>query len=198
MENKIENNKEKVSYKSLIAVGLSLLAGSYYFFTKKSKSKLDVVENVDLERYAGKWYEIAYIPYIWEKSCSNTTAEYTVKDGYVEVINSCTKNILSEETECVQGKAYPVSGTNNAKLKVQFFWPLKGDYWVIDLDKNYKYAMVGSPDMKHLWILSRKPELDEPIYQKLIQKAKDKGFDITKLKRTEHYKSLKKQYASIK
>ncbi|MBC7475214.1 MAG: lipocalin family protein [Candidatus Sericytochromatia bacterium] len=190
MEEEIkDNNSNPSSYKSLIGLGLGALAVGYYFYSKKNFKDLETVQSVDLDKYAGKWYEIAVIPYMFEKNCSNTVAEYAVTDkGYVTVHNQCTKDFLEDKSESIDGKAYPVKGSNNSKLKVQFFPVLKGDYWIIDLDKDYKYAVVGTPNRKNLWILSRTPKMDEELYQELIEKAKAKDFDISKLKKTAHYR----------
>lgn len=144
---------------------------------------LDVVKKVDIDRYLGKWYEIARLPFSQQEGCSCTTAEYELIDSTtIRVINKCIKE---GELDDATGKAFVVEGSNNAKLRVQFFWPFRGDYWVIELDeKNYQYAIVGTPSRKYLWILSRTPRMDEEIYNSLIKKAGDKGFDISKLIRT--------------
>lgn len=193
MTEKIESeviNKHKKSKLKLVAfalAGVSLLV-----YRNKKKAELPVVKSVDLHRYSGKWYEIAAIPEKHEKGCNNVSAEYTVMpEGYVKVINSCIKdkNIIEGTIDKVEGKAYPIKGTNNAKLEVEFFWPFKGDYWIIDLDKDYKYAMVGHPKRKYLWILSRTTDLDENIYNSLINKAESLGFDISKIRKTEHFRA---------
>jgi len=144
---------------------------------------LDVVKKVDIDRYLGKWYEIARLPFSQQEGCSCTTAEYELIDSTtIRVINKCIKE---GELDDATGKAFVVEGSNNAKLRVQFFWPFRGDYWVIELDEeNYQYAIVGTPSRKYLWILSRTPRMDEEIYNSLIKKAGDKGFDISKLIRT--------------
>lgn len=143
---------------------------------------LETVKQVDVKKYLGKWYEVASIPNRFQKGCECTSAEYILIDSTtIKVINKCKKE---NEVDDVEGKAFIVEGTNNAKLKVQFFWPFKGDYWIIELDDNYQYAVVGTPSRKYLWILSRKPVLDDNIYQMLLQKIKDKNFDITKIQKT--------------
>lgn len=144
---------------------------------------LDVVKKVDIDRYLGKWYEIARLPFSQQEGCSCTTAEYELIDSTtIRVINKCIKE---GELDDATGKAFVVEGSNNAKLRVQFFWPFRGDYWVIELDEdNYQYAIVGTPSRKYMWILSRTPRMDEEIYNSLIQKANNKGFDISKLIRT--------------
>jgi apolipoprotein D and lipocalin family protein len=141
-----------------------------------------VAPSVDLARYAGTWYEIASFPMKFQKACTNTTATYTLRDdGNVNVYNRCDKegNVSS-----ITGKAYAVPGSSNAKLKVQFFWILKGDYWVLYLDPDYRFVLVGNPKRSSLWILSRTPQLPEGDYLKLIAEAKARGFDTTKLVKT--------------
>ncbi|NMB82925.1 MAG: lipocalin family protein, partial [Ignavibacteria bacterium] len=100
----------------------------------------------------------------------------------LRVINKCMKN---GELDDAKGKAFVVEGSNNSKLRVQFFWPFRGDYWVIELDKeNYQYAVVGTPSRKYMWILSRTPKMDEQIYNSILQQASEKGFDVSKLIKT--------------
>lgn len=145
---------------------------------------LDVVDSVDINRYIGKWYEIARMPFKQQEGCSCTTAEYEIIDETtIRVINKCLKG---GELDDAKGKAFVVEGSNNAKLRVQFFWPFRGDYWVIELDKeNYQYAVVGTPSRKYLWILSRTPKMEKELLEQLKEKISAKGFDVTKLLITE-------------
>ena len=144
-------------------------------FSCKSHTPLATVQQVDLEKYAGRWYEISTIPISPQKGCSCTYAEYTVtKKGYVKVYNHCIKK--GKESD-ITGKAFVKDTATNAQLSVQFFWPFRGAYWIIGLDENYQWAIVGSPSRKNLWILSRTPQMDSTLYQSLLQKARDKGFD---------------------
>lgn len=147
---------------------------------------LETVPNVDLQRYMGKWYEIASFPQRFEKGCTCTMAEYELTDkGYVRVINSCRKDSPAGKLTVAKGKAFIVEGSNNARLKVQFFWPFRGDYWIIDLAQDYSYAVVGAPDRKYLWILCRATKMDEGLYQDILKRIAQKGFDVSKLQRTE-------------
>jgi apolipoprotein D and lipocalin family protein len=146
---------------------------------------LQTVPIVDLKKYAGKWYEIASFPQRFQKGCTSTTATYTLTDkDYVEVENSCNKVSVDGKESSAKGKAFVEANSGNAKLKVQFFWPFKGKYWIIDLADDYSYAVVGHPNRKYLWILSRTAKMDENIYQQIISRIKEKGFDLTKIKRT--------------
>ncbi len=148
---------------------------------------LTTVANVDLKSYAGKWYEIASFPQRFQKGCHCTTAEYTLTEkNYVEVLNSCRKDSLHGRLVTIKGKAFVKKNSGNAKLKVQFFWPFRGDYWIIDLATDYSYAVVGHPNRKYLWILSRTNTMKDSLYHEVIERVKQKGFDTSKLIRTKH------------
>ncbi len=150
------------------------------------QAPLEVVPHVDLGRYVGRWYEIASFPQRFQKGCSDSRAEYRIlPDGNVEVLNSCLKD---GKVDTAKGRAWVVDTKTNAKLKVSFFWPFRGDYWIIDLEKDYEYAVVSAPSMKYLWILSRTPTMEEQRYQAIVGRLKDRGFDITKLNRTQQGK----------
>ncbi|WP_417332457.1 lipocalin family protein [Halarcobacter sp.] len=138
------------------------------------------VQTVDLNRYIGSWYEIARYEHKFEKDCKNVTATYSIKENdKIEVINRCTKITTGEKTEAI-GEAYAVDNTN-AKLKVSFFWPFYGDYWIIMLDKNYSYAVISEPSKKYLWILSRDKKLDEKIKEKILKRLESLDYDLSKL-----------------
>ncbi len=147
--------------------------------------ELETVPFVDLNKYAGKWYEIATFPQRFQKGCNCTTAEYTATDkGYVVVENRCNKDSVNGKQSYIKGKAFVVKNSGNAKLRVQFFWPFRADYWIIDLAEDYSYAVVGHPNRNYLWILSRTPQMQDSVYQQITQKMANKGFDISKLNRT--------------
>jgi apolipoprotein D and lipocalin family protein len=147
---------------------------------------LQTVPNVDLKKYCGKWYEIASFPQPFQKGCHCTTAEYTLTDkDYVIVENRCNKDSVTGKQSYIKGKAFIEKNTGNAKLLVQFFWPFKGKYWIIDLADDYSYAVVGHPNRNYLWILSREPKMKEEIYLQILSRIKDKGFDLSKIKKTE-------------
>lgn len=147
---------------------------------------LKTVIKVDLNKYAGKWYEIASYPQRFQKDCYATTAEYTpTKSGYIVVENKCNKGSLKGKQSYIKGKAFVQKNSGNAKLKVQFFWPFEGDYWIIDLADDYSYAVVSHPTKKYLWILSRTPKLNDNTYQQILKRLNEKGFDLNKLKITQ-------------
>jgi apolipoprotein D and lipocalin family protein len=147
---------------------------------------LETVPFVDLDKYVGKWYEIASYPQRFQKGCHGTTATYTNSGlGYITVENSCNKKSLTGKQSYIRGKAFVEKNSGNAKLKVQFFWPLKGKYWIIDLAKDYSYAVVSHPNRKYLWILSRSPQMSESVYVQILSRLEKKGFDLLKLQKTE-------------
>ena len=156
-------------------------------YSVMSQNSPSVTDTVDLQKYAGKWYEIASYPMSFQKDCFCVTADYTLTDkGYVKVFNSCRKGSINGKVKSITGKAFPVKGTNNVKLKVQFFWPFKADYWVIDKSVDYSWAVVSGPSRKYLWILCRTPEMQKEIWQRITEQLQKNGFDINKLKMTIH------------
>jgi apolipoprotein D and lipocalin family protein len=144
----------------------------------------DVVSHVELSRYTGVWYEIARYPNRFQKGCTDTSAAYKLgPDGSLTILNSCLKK-GALDTE--KGKARVVDPTTNAKLKVSFFWPFSGDYWIIDLGADYDYAVISGPDRKYLWILARSPQMDATLYGEILKRLKEQGFDISRLENTSH------------
>jgi len=145
---------------------------------------LEVVPHVELEKYLGKWYEIAHLPARFQEGCSDTTATYTLsKDGSISVLNECIRN---GKVKKAKGKAKVVEKSSGAKLKVTFFRPFYGHYWIIKLGKDYDYAVVGTPNRKYLWILSRTPQMDDNLFSELIEFVKSKGFNVENFIRTSH------------
>lgn len=147
---------------------------------------LQTVPFVDIKKYAGTWYEIASFPQRFQENCTCTTAEYLLTDqDYLIVVNKCNKDSIDGKLAMVKGKAFIEKNSGNAKLKIQFFWPFKGKYWIIDLADDYSYAVVGHPNRKYLWILSRTKTMDKNIYNKIIKECSSKGFDVSKIKITQ-------------
>lgn len=146
---------------------------------------LEVVPRVDIPRYLGTWYEIATIPQRFQRGCVGVTARYAFRDdGAIDVVNVCRKDTLDGKERSVRGKAWIVDRTTNAKLKVRFFWPFAGAYWIIELDRDYQWAVVGHPDRTYYWILSRTPQMDPALYDELLRRAAAKGYDVSKIKKT--------------
>lgn len=143
-------------------------------------------EKTDLQQYLGKWYEIAKLPNRFEKGLTCVTAEYSIeKEGRVEVFNKGYETAKSKYKSS-KGYAKTVDGPASGKLKVTFFWPFFGDYYIIDHDDAYTYSLVGSPSRDYLWILAREPQLPQSTIDKLLAIAKEKGFDISKVEMMEH------------
>jgi apolipoprotein D and lipocalin family protein len=146
---------------------------------------LHTVANVDLQRYIGTWYEIASYPHRFQKGCVATRAVYTLRDdGQVAVRNECRQGALDGPLRSVEGRARIVDPASNARLKVTFFWPFWGSYWIIDLDPDYRWAVVGHPSRKYLWILSRTPILDETLFREIVARLPAQGYDPARLNRT--------------
>jgi apolipoprotein D and lipocalin family protein len=143
------------------------------------------VPAVDLARYVGKWYEIAAFPMYFQRHCvGDTTAEYTLRpDGEVTVDNRCR---TASSGERATGRAWTIEGTGNAQLKVSFFWPFRSDYWIIGLDEAYRWAVVGNPNRKYLWILSRTPQLPPAELERALAAARAQGYDTAGLVFTRH------------
>lgn len=182
--------KRTMIFSSLIA-SLGLLGS---FATHAEIQIPKAVDKIEVDKYVGKWYEIAHFPMYFQRKCvSDTTANYAVNsDKTIAVINRCrtkTGDFISSE-----GVAYP-QNEGNSKLKVSFLpsglrWiPFtKGDYWVLRVDSDYRVVLVGGPSDKYLWILSREPYLDAATYHSYVQTARDYGYDVSKLVRTPHSK----------
>ena len=176
--------------KILLLAGIILVGGTIAALAKSDKD-LQTVSAVDLNKYVGKWYEVAKYPNRFQKKCvGETSANYTRKNnGRIEVLNSCRDK--NGKMTTATGEAKIIDSTTNAKLKVRFapsfisFLPFVwGDYWVIDLEPNYQYAVIGTPSRDYLWILSRTPEIDSTTYEGILQRIKAKGFDPNRLEKT--------------
>lgn len=168
-----------------------LAVSAFCVNAQQSKTALSTVSKVDLKRYAGKWFEIARYPNKFQKKCvGNTTATYTIKsDGKLEVINECLQK--DGTINNAKGEAKIVDKTTNAKLEVRFapsvlsfISAVWGDYWIIDLDDNYQYSVVGDPKREYLWILSRTAEMNVTTYQNILRRVEKLGFDPGKLNKT--------------
>lgn len=153
------------------------------------------VEKVDIMSYAGKWYSLLSIPTFMDKNWHETTETYVIHpDGYYAVFT--TYKVAGEtETKYVRSKLIVVRGTNNAQLKAQFVWPLKIDYWIVELAEDYSYAVIGHPKHKHLSILSRKPELQASLLDEIIDRCQQRGYDISKLVSQEHKPAVPKGHS---
>ncbi|MCV2352979.1 lipocalin family protein [Paucibacter sp. B2R-40] len=161
----------------------ALLACCDSVYAAPEPAALPTVAAVDLQRYAGAWYEIALLPNRFQKQCvADTQARYRLDGERVEVINRC--RTAKGEVDRTAGHAKVVEGSANAKLRVTFFWPFYGNYWVLDLDSDYQHVLIGEPSRKYAWVLSRTPQMDEAVLQKLLDRAGELGFDRAAFQRT--------------
>jgi len=159
--------------KQVSILGLVLLAGCV-----RIPEHVEPVGNFTLERYLGKWYEIARLDHSFERGLSHVTAEYSLRaDGGVKVLNRGYSE-REKRWKQAQGKAYFVRGADRGFLKVSFFGPFYGSYIVFELDhEHYQYALVCGPDRSYLWILARRPKIPDALKRMLITKAAQAGFD---------------------
>jgi apolipoprotein D and lipocalin family protein len=178
--------------KNVLVIAIITLTAAVVTMAQASQpSELKTVGMIDLERYAGNWYEIAKYPNRFQKQCvGNTTATYTLKTGgKFEVLNKC--RIQGQSVDAAVGEGKIGDKKNNSKLKVRFapgflswlpfVW---ANYWVIDLGPNYEYAVIGEPKREYLWILSRTSTMDEATYAAIVAKVESMGFDSKRIVKT--------------
>jgi apolipoprotein D and lipocalin family protein len=145
-----------------------------------------VVKELDIERYLGKWYEIARYDNSFERGLVGVTATYSLrKDGKIKVVNEGFKITLHGKKSEAIGKAKIPDPDIPAKLKVSFFLFFYADYFVLELDENYQWALIGSRSDKYLWILSRTPQIDDNLYTRLLNKLRNRGYDVNNLIKVE-------------
>jgi apolipoprotein D and lipocalin family protein len=173
----------------LIGIIFFVLSGSSAAMSRDDRAPLPVVPSIDVSRYDGKWYEIARLPNSFQEKCAGeVTATYSQLDGgKLKVTNECRqrngKLTRAEGTARLANKTGP-----NSKLKVRFApawlgWipQVWGDYWIIELAPDYSYSVVGTPDRKYLWVLSRSPKMDEYVYNSIVSRASANGFDTSRM-----------------
>jgi len=172
--------------RGILLVVFSLGAGCSATTTERLRlPPLATVPHVDLPRYLGTWFEIASFPQSFQKGCTATTATYTSRaDGDIDVLNRCRLGSVDGEEKSSLGRARVVDPLTNAKLRVAFFRPFWGDYWIVDLAPDYSYAVVGHPSRDYLWILSRQPTLPEPTYAEIVSRLSAQGYETGRLVRT--------------
>jgi apolipoprotein D and lipocalin family protein len=169
----------------LLLAGLALLAGCATTTERLHLPPLRPVESVDLQRYLGTWYEIARYPQSFQAGCTGTTATYSMlPDGDIDVFNQCRVGSLDGPLKEAHGRARVAKGRGPSELEVSFFRPFWADYWVIDLDSAYAYAVVGHPGRDYLWILSRTPTLPDATYAAILERLRAQGYDLVRLERT--------------
>ena len=167
-----------------------LLAAAWTGCSKTTTQRLDLpplsaVTTLDVDRYSGTWYEIASYPQRFQKGCTATTATYTVNpDGTLAVLNECNKGELDGPKVSAEGRARLKDSTKPGQLEVSFFGPFWGDYWVIDLDPDYQYAVVGQPSRDYLWILSRTPTMAAGDYDGILRRLEAMHYPLEPLNLT--------------
>lgn len=162
---------------------ITLLLGSFLVGCERSTPiNTKSVDKLDLERYMGTWYEIGRYDMAFERGLVGVTANYTLKeDGMVKVINAGYKESLEGKYKETEGKARRRSKSNNGELEVAFFLNFYSDYNVMELAEDYSWALVGSSNVKYLWILSRTPEMDTDILESILRMAANRGYDTSKI-----------------
>jgi apolipoprotein D and lipocalin family protein len=169
----------KIRWMLLLALSLGLAGCAT---TGKPLPPLQGVPQVDLPRYMGTWYEIARFPHRFQEGCYGSRATYILASGgRIDVYNECHRGGPDGEISAVRGRAWVIESRTNAKLRVSFFWPFTGDYWIIDLGADYDYAVVGHPKRNYLWILSRTPGMEEGLYNRILERLKAQGYDLSPL-----------------
>jgi apolipoprotein D and lipocalin family protein len=167
-------------------IALGLIAVALSGCTNES---LDVAPNVDLQQFQGKWFEIARLPRVTESDCTRTTAYYTMVSGsQLTMVNECHLGDPNGAVRSVSTTARVPDTSVPAKLSLDF-GAFYGDYWIIDVGQHYEYAVVGHPTRQYLWILSRKPTLDPPVLNGILQRAHDKKFETSRLEYTQQLAS---------
>lgn len=166
------------------SVGVFSALAVLLFAGCSSNASLATVGEVDINRYAGRWFEVVRLPQFFERDCACVTASYEKAPDFIRVVNTCLDTV-SNKQRTSKGKAFVAEGSNNSRLKVQFFFPFRGDYFIIDLDSNYQWAMVGAPSRESLWILSRSPILADTTLTQLLDKASALGFDVSQVEYTD-------------
>ena len=140
----------------------------------------ETVKELNLERYMGTWYEIARFDHSFERGLVGVTATYSIRpDGKIKVLNKGYKNTLNGELSVAEGKAKTTG--EPGKLKVSFFWIFYAAYHILELDTDYQWVLIGSSSDKYLWILSRTPTLEPNVLSGILEKARQRGYDISKL-----------------
>lgn len=169
--------------------GLILVISCSSCSAKLSKKNFDnsTVKELDLTRYLGTWYEIARFDHRFERDMQGVTAQYSIReDGLIKVLNSGYKKSLDGKCKEAEGKARIPNPAEPAKIEVAFFWNFWGDYYVMELADDYRYALVGSSAKKYLWILSRTPKLPQADLDFIIRRIKERGYDVQKLIWVQH------------
>lgn len=174
-------------WKIVFAAAAALLAAACVLppVNRDASVPLGPLATVDPERYAGRWYEIARLPNIFERDCEAAMADYALRaDGRISVRNTC-RTAEGRRREAA-GSARIVDPETNAKLKVRLGGPWEGDYWVLDRADDYSWSLVGEPSGRFLWILARTRHIGDDLRADLLQRLEARGYDTTALYWPEH------------
>lgn len=192
----MHNKKAWLTFATI--TGMALLMSSAYAQVSATAAQINpsaepkAVDAIDVQKYAGRWYEVARLPMYFQRNCaSDVQAKYSLNsDKTIKVRNQCMNK--EGKLDVSEGVAYP-QNDGNSQLKVSFLpkglrWvPFsKGDYWVLRVDEDYQVALVGGPSHRYLWLLSRTPDMDEAVIEDYLNTAKAQGYDLSKLIRTKH------------
>ena len=170
---------------TVVALTVLVLSACTSSHNKSDMPPPPVVASVDVQRYLGTWYQQALIPNRFQSLCvSNTRATYAMDGKDLSVLNRCTG--AGGKSEVATGVAKIVEGSNNAKLRVSFFRPFYGDYWVLALDPDYQWALVGDPSRQYCWVLSRNAQLSDITFAQILDRAAVLGYDKTLFERSLH------------
>lgn len=170
--------KKLISSKIILAITGVVLLNTQPILANETDPK--VISSVDLNRYAGFWHEIAHAPNFFQRKCIRSTAEYAVTSPTtISVKNICYKE--HGNTSDIEGIATVVDVAEPAKLKVRFNFFARGDYWIVDLDPNYQWAVVSGPSKKSLFILSRQAPMEASVLTNILTNLKQKGFNTEEL-----------------
>ena len=177
--------KTKILLGTILTLGIAAFISSCASMPKNAKP----VQNFDINKYLGSWYEIARFDFRFERDLDNVMAQYSLNDKKNVIVINSGYNFKKKKWVSANGLAKFRGGKNIATLKVSFFGPFYGGYNVIALDENYKYALVAGNNLKYLWILSREKSIPENIKEKYLKIAQEVGFDTTKLIWVKHDKT---------
>lgn len=150
---------------------------------RKGLEEIRPVENLDVNRCVGTWYEIARLKYFFEKNVvAGTSTLWILPNGDFRIYNQGRKGSFTGKQVSAKGVAWYADKKNSkSKFKVRFFWPFYGQYWILEVGKDYDYIVVGNPKRKHMWILSKTPQMDKVLYAGILERLRDLDFDLTRL-----------------
>jgi len=184
----------------LISMVIAITLGATCRSTIASPEPLPLkpFEHVDLNQYAGLWYEIAHYPNKVQEGCNNSIVRFSRRiNGEIDILNSC-RDKQSGKLHHVDGVGWLFDKTTNARLKVSFFWPFRKEYIIIDQGKEYEYSVICTSDRKHLWIIARSPSINSTILENILLNIEKQGFQRALLVKTEHAKDAPPDEVSTK